>query len=159
MKKYLLIVDLDETLIHTAYYRIAGGNLKSQRGLFSLYERPHLRGFLDRCSNDYDLAIWSASKADYVRWIIRVTVLVEYDFVFIKTRKHCKRIFSKHGNVEYQKDITPFLSQYEKVIILDDFPKMVNPTECCLKAPEYRGGVDDFLLNNCPDKLNDIQTK
>ena len=146
-KRGLLILDLDETLVHTSYSPISGVEFCSRRGLFYLYERPHLREFLDRCATEFDLAIWSASKADYVRWVIKSTVLRKYKFAFINTRKNCKRIFGKHGNIEYQKDITPFFSQYEKVIILDDFPKMVSPIEYCIKATEYRDGDDDFLLN------------
>lgn len=147
MKK-LIIFDLDETLIHSAYTPIEGVALKVRRGFFYLYERPHLKDFLDRCAIEYDLAIWSASKADYVRWIIRSTVLSDYSFVFINTRKNCKRIFGNGGRVEYLKDLTAYLPQYEKVIMLDDVPKMVSPIECCIKAPEFRGGEDEFLMNS-----------
>ncbi len=145
-KRKLLVLDLDETLIHTSYQPILGADLKSQKGYFYLYERPFLKDFLDRCSAEYDLAIWSASKADYVRWIIRSTVLSEYSFEFINTRKDCKRIFGNGGRVEYLKDLTACLPQYEKVIMLDDVPKMVTPIECCIKAPEFRGAADEFLL-------------
>ena len=146
-QRKLLVLDLDETLIHTAYAPIEGAELKAKRGYFYLYERPFLKVFLERYSAEYDLAIWSASKADYVRWIIRSTVLSEYSFEFINTRKTCKRIFGNGGRVEYLKDLTAYLPQYEKVIMLDDVPKMVTPIECCIKAPEFRGGADGFLLN------------
>ncbi len=146
-KRKLMVLDLDETLIHTAYTPIEGTELKARRGYFYLYERPFLKEFLDRCSTEYDLAIWSASKADYVRWIIRSTVLSEYSFVFINTRKNCKRIFGNGGRVEYLKDLTAYLPLYEKVIMLDDVPKMVKPIECCIKVPEFRGGVDELLLD------------
>lgn len=145
-KRKLLVLDLDETLIHTAYAPIEGAAFKAKRGYFYLYERPFLKEFLDLCSAEYDLAIWSASKADYVRWIIRSSVLSEYSFVFINTRKNCKRIFGNGGRVEYLKDLTAYLPQYEKVIMIDDVPKMVTPIECCIKAPEFRGGVDKLLL-------------
>jgi hypothetical protein len=49
--------------------------------------------------------------------------------------------------VEYLKDLTAYLPLYEKVIMIDDVPKMVTPIECCIKAPEFRGGVDEFLMN------------
>ncbi len=145
-KRNLLILDLDETLIHTAYAPIPGGDVKSQRGYFYLYERPHLKEFLDRCSAEYDLAIWSASKADYVRWIIRSTVLSDYVFAFVNTRKNCKRIFGNGGRVEYLKDLRPYLGRYEKVMMLDDVPKMVVPIEYSIKVPEYRGHSDNILL-------------
>jgi hypothetical protein len=102
---------------------------------------------MNKYSTNYDLAIWSASKAEYVRWVIKSTVLRNYEYVIVKTRGNCKRILGKNGSVEYQKDRTPYLSQYEKVTVLDDLPKMVIPTDCCIKAFEYRVGADDFLSN------------
>lgn len=146
-QRKLLVLDLDETLIHTSYSPIVGAELKARRGYFYLYERPFVKDFLNRCSIEYDLAIWSASKADYVRWIIRSTVLLNFSFVFINTRKNCKRILGNGGRVEYLKDLTEYLPQYEKVIMLDDVPKMVNPIDCCKKMPEYRCQSDRFLLD------------
>ncbi|MFM7683655.1 MAG: HAD family hydrolase, partial [Bacteroidota bacterium] len=146
-KSKLLVMDLDETLIHTAYAPIDGAEIKSKRGYFYLYERPGLNEFLYRCSVEYDLAIWSASKADYVRWIIRATLLSDHSFVFVNTRKNCKRIIGKGGRLEYLKDLTPYVDKYQKVIMLDDVPKMVNPIDCCKKMPEYRGQSDSFLLD------------
>lgn len=146
-KRDLLILDLDETLLHTSYTPIHGQDLKARKGYFYLYERPHLKEFLDRYSIDYNLAIWSASKADYVSWIIRSTALSQYEFVFINTRKNCKRVYSKEGRIEYKKDLTPYLNQYHRVVMLDDVPKMVNPVEYCIKVPEYRGGEDEFLMS------------
>jgi hypothetical protein len=94
-----------------------------------------LSDFLKRCFLGYELAICSTSKADNIRWVIKSTIMLRnYKYVFVNTRRNCKRILGKHGCIEYHKDITPFLSQYENVIVLDDFPKLVNPTECCLKA-------------------------
>ncbi len=39
-KRKLLVLDLDETLIHTSYALILGAELKAKRGYFYLYERP-----------------------------------------------------------------------------------------------------------------------
>lgn len=145
-KSNLLVMDLDETLIHTSYAPIEGAQLISRRGYFYLYERTHLKEFLEQCAAEYDLAIWSASKAEYVRWIVRSTVLSDYSFVFINTRKNCKRVYRNGGRVEYLKDLTAYLHQYEKVIMLDDVPKMVIPIESCIKVSEYRGHRDKILL-------------
>ena len=144
-KRKLLVLDLDETLVHTSYSPILGAEYKSKKGLFYLYERPHLKDFLDRFFVEYDLAIWSASKAEYVKWVIKSTVLCRYEYLFVNTRRNCQRILGKNGSFEYHKDITPYLSHYDKVIMLDDYPELVMPIQYCLKVPEYRGGEDDFL--------------
>ncbi len=49
-KRKLLVLDLDETLIHTSYAPILGAELKDKRGYFYLYERPYLKEFLDHYS-------------------------------------------------------------------------------------------------------------
>ena len=49
--------------------------------------------------------------------------------------------------MEYLKVLTVYLPKYENVIMLDDVPKMVTPIECCIKAPEFRGGADEYLVN------------
>jgi TFIIF-interacting CTD phosphatase-like protein len=142
----LLVLDLDETLIHTSYSPILGMEFKAKKGLFYLYERPYLKRFLDECRVGYNLAIWSASKSEYVQWIIKSTVLKEYEFDFIKTRKHCKRIYGKSGFLEYQKDLTPQLLQYQKIVMLDDLPKGVVPTSVVIKVSEFRGCSNDTEL-------------
>ena len=152
----LLVLDLDETLIYTAYSPLLNGKLKSHRGHYYLYERPLLKSFLDSISSEYDLAIWSASKMEYVKWVIKSTVLCRYKFLFVNTRRNCQRILGKNGSFEYHKDITPYLSHYEKVIMFDDYPKMVMPIQCCLKVPEYRGGEDDFLSIQNSELLKNI---
>jgi len=146
--KKLLILDLDETLIHTSYSPISGIEFKAHRHLFYLYERPYLSEFLERYKSDYSLAIWSASKLDYVRWIIKSTVLCDYEFTFINSRRNCKRINSMNGSVEYQKDISPYIEKYDKVLVLDDFPKMVTPIKNAIKISEFRGSTTDIELLN-----------
>ena len=141
-----MVLDLDETLIHTSYSPIYGAEFKAKKELFYLYERPHLKRFLDECRAEYNFAIWSASKSEYVRWIIKSTVLKEYEFDFIKTRKHCKRIYGKSGFLEYQKDLTPQLLQYQKIVMLDDLPKGVVPTSVVIKVSEFRGCLNDTEL-------------
>jgi RNA polymerase II subunit A small phosphatase-like protein len=142
----LLVLDLDETLIHSSYSPISGEEFKAKKGLFYLYERPHLKRFLDSCLTEYNLAIWSASKSIYVAWIIKSTVLKEYEFEFIKTRKDCKRIYGKSGFLVYQKDLTPQLPKYRKVIMLDDLPKGVSPTGLVIKIAEFKGCGSDIEL-------------
>ncbi len=142
----MLVLDLDETLIHTSYSPIFGAEFKAKKGLFYLYERPHLKRFLDEYRAKYNFAIWSASKSEYVRWIIKSTVLKEYEFDFIKTRKHCKRIYGKSGFLEYQKDLTPQFLQYQKIVMLDDLPKGVLPTSVVIKVSEFRGCPNDTEL-------------
>jgi RNA polymerase II subunit A small phosphatase-like protein len=142
----LLILDLDETLIHTTYSPIPDLEYVSQKGYYYLYERPFLKDFLVQYSETYALAIWSASKADYVRWILNSTVLKDFEFEFVHTRRHCRYRIGKFGTPEYLKDLNSLGGVYEKVCMLDDTPKMVTPIDCCIKVPEFKGSANDAFL-------------
>lgn len=144
--KGLLILDLDETLTHCSYAPITGIIPVAQRGLFYLYERPFLGKFLTLQSEKNELAIWSASKADYVRWIIRNTALKKFDFVFINTRKDCKTKFDAMGRPKYFKILTEEMIKYKVVRFLDDTPACIVPIEIAEKVPEYRGESGDCFL-------------
>ncbi len=155
----LLVLDLDETLIYTANSPLLNGKLKSHRGHYYLYERPHLKSFLDSILSEYDLAIWSASKAKYVKWVIKSTVLCRYEYLFVNTRRNCKRILGKNGLVEYQKHLIPYLSQYEKVTMLDDLPKMVIPIDCMSRTNHESTSIWNYFIStallivSCPADL------
>lgn len=66
--KPLLILDLDETLVHAT---TQPPNLKHDfefSGYF-VFLRPHLEQFLTTCAAVYDIAIWSSASDDYVQGI------------------------------------------------------------------------------------------
>ena len=63
--RILITFDLDETLIHSTIfesYRPADFKL----GEYSVYVRPHLNTFLQKCNEYFDIAIWSNGGESYV---------------------------------------------------------------------------------------------
>ena len=148
MKK-LLILDLDETLIHSTYIDLKLNQKPHKYKFFYIYQRPFLEEFMESVSLHFDLAIWSASKADYVKEIIKKTALSNYKFQFVYTRAKCKQIYLKGGTIRYLKklELTPDCESYQKIVFLDDYPEMVNPIEKCILVKEFRGSeFDDELL-------------
>jgi hypothetical protein len=132
--KGLLILDLDETLIHCTYATISGSEPVAQRGLFYLYERPFLGKFLTLQSEKYDLAIWSASKADYVRWIIRSTSLRYFKYKFIHTRKHCKVKEDSLGSLKYFKILTAEMLEYDRIRFFRRYPCLCGADRNCRES-------------------------
>ncbi len=66
------------TLVHADYERFPGFEFVLDAGTrkpIYLWRRPHLEEFLDRVAAAYDLAVWTASSADYGRQVLRHTVL------------------------------------------------------------------------------------
>lgn len=67
MTKPLLILDLDETLIHSCYNPVEGRKPDLAVGRYSVYARPHLGYFLLQCHKIYRLAIWSSAGELYIK--------------------------------------------------------------------------------------------
>ena len=153
--RQLIILDLDETLIHSAYLDLKINQDPIKYKYFYIYQRPYLKEFLNAVSDHFDLAIWSASKSDYVKTIIRKTVLKNYNFQFVYTRSKCQRIFSKGGSIRYLKklELNVDFELYTKVIFLDDFPEMIKPIQNCIKVSEYRGSESDDELMKLKQRL------
>ncbi|KAH9420460.1 CTD nuclear envelope phosphatase 1 [Dermatophagoides pteronyssinus] len=63
VKRKTLVLDLDETLIHSQHDVIARQTVKPVR--FYVHKRPHIDYFLDVVSNWYDLVVFTASMEIY----------------------------------------------------------------------------------------------
>jgi RNA polymerase II subunit A small phosphatase-like protein len=95
--KPLLILDIDETLIHTEnvpdeyadqydYDFKFKGNGKS---LYYTKKRPYLDQFLDFAYANFDIAIWTAAGEDYAREILKNIRVLESSLKFFYTRDNC----------------------------------------------------------------------
>lgn len=60
----LLVLDLDETLLHAAERRLPH-EPDFVLGHYSVYLRPYLHEFIDRALKWFDVAIWTSSSEDY----------------------------------------------------------------------------------------------
>ena len=66
MGKPLVILDVDETLLHATETRLALAP-DFMVAEYYVYRRPGLNEFLNSASEDYRLAIWSSATEGYVR--------------------------------------------------------------------------------------------
>lgn len=71
-QKPLLILDLDETLVHAVEKDKALVGLSHDFSTqdYLVYKRPHLAEFLARMWKLYDLAVWSAAGTQYVDRVV-----------------------------------------------------------------------------------------
>jgi len=117
-KKPLLIIDLDETLIHSDLECKFSGHdeyLETEGGVIPLNVRPNIYEFLDYCHEHFDMIIFTASCNDYADPIIN---FLEKDKKYFKARfyrEHCiiYRSF-------FLKDISIFNYPLEKILIIDN---------------------------------------
>ena len=82
LDRSLLILDLDETLIHAREEAI---NRSADFQVFDyyVYRRPYLTEFLNRVRSDFDLAVWSSGSDDYVTAVVEHLFGTGYPLRFV----------------------------------------------------------------------------
>ena len=130
--KPLIILDIDETLVHTEnvpteysgnwdYDFKFSGNGKS---LFYTKKRPYLDQFLDYAYQNFDVAIWTAAGEDYAKQILENIGILERSLVFFYTQDNCT-IKRDYENSDYYgiKNLNKLKKKgfdLDKVLIIDD---------------------------------------
>ncbi|MGL5913860.1 MAG: NIF family HAD-type phosphatase [Bacteroidales bacterium] len=155
--KQLLVLDIDETLLHSTYE-----DLKKEPDFFfkerRVYLRPHVLEFIDFCLHNYDVAIWTSAKAVYAKFVLKHISADLKAFKFIWTRKHCQKKLKWNGfmNQEfYLKDLNNIVGYTTKdILIIDDSPQNITPFDCCLSIDEYRGDATDHALKELMSTLH-----
>lgn len=141
-KKKTLVLDLDETLIHslsrtsprisslTSSSRMIEIKINNDSTLYYVYKRPFCDFFLQEISNWFDIQIFTASVKEYADPIID---WLESELVTEKNEKGNQPFFSKRyyrrdctyrRGVGYIKDLSKYFPREElkNVIILDNSP-------------------------------------
>lgn len=87
-EKILLILDLDETLIHA---RTEPLERPADFKVFDyhVYKRPYLEAFLKNVTTHFQLAVWSSASDDYVEEVVNSIFVNKEDLVFVWGRSRC----------------------------------------------------------------------
>ena len=84
----LLILDLDETLIHASATKVRD-DFDFQLFHYFVYKRPGLAEFLNICAQHFKLAIWSSASDDYVQAVVQQIVPPGITLEFVWGRSRC----------------------------------------------------------------------
>lgn len=168
--RILLILDLDETLIHaceTPLERPADFKLYD----YHVYRRPYLAQFIERCANCFDLAVWSSASDDYVREVTR-KIFPDPDqllFVWGRSRATLRRsVDEEYGHSPYWLGHMAYLKPLHKVarrgwdlnrvLIVDDSPeKSVRNYGNAVHPSAYEGDEKDDELVHLATYLESLQ--
>ena len=131
----LLILDLDETLIHAAEQPLDRAADFSVYG-YHVYRRPHLDAFLAECARHFELAVWSSASDDYVRAVVEHIFPdpAALHFVWGRSRASLRRMspdddgymLDPWDHLHYIKPLTKVRKagwRLERVLIVDDTPE------------------------------------
>ena len=156
----LLILDLDETLIHATSAPLAK---EADFSVFnySVYIRPYLTYFLHLIQPHYQLAVWSSASDDYVAEVVKHIFPPEIPLVFVWGNSRCTPYFpafdenslvSPHGfgHYKYAKKLNKLRKRgwnLDRVLIVDDTPAKVKFNYAnAIYATEWTGQPDDKEL-------------
>jgi carboxy-terminal domain RNA polymerase II polypeptide A small phosphatase len=122
----LLILDLDETLIHAATTDL-GRPADFRVGEYHVYQRPGLAAFLASVQATFDTAVWSSSTASYGRDVVAAIFPDPSGLKFVWTRERCVyRRDLETGESVWIKDLKKVKRlgyPLEQVLIVDDSPE------------------------------------
>lgn len=87
-QRMLIILDLDETLIHTTPE--PSSNLWAfEYGFYKVFLRPGLSTFLEGLKEHFKVAVWSSASDDYVQFLVEKIFPEGYPLEFVWGRSRC----------------------------------------------------------------------
>lgn len=164
-KRKSLVLDLDETLVHSQVKLTDTCDLRLEvRGheypsVFYVSKRPYLDVFLRTVAQWYDVVIFTASLQKYGDPLITV---LDKDRV-VKRRMFRQHCIMKNGN--YVKDLTIVNTNLADVLIVDNSPAAysIHPSNAVPIEAWHNDQNDEELLNLLPllhaiAFLNDVRS-
>ena len=153
----LLILDLDDTLIHAIEKELAvPADFRFDK--YFVHKRPYLDQFLTDISKHFTLGIWSSADDDYVAEIVDNIKPQELDFAVIWGRSRCslKRDYD-FDNYYFEKRLDKLKKKGYKldhIIVVDDTPeKSRNNYGNAIYISEFSGDASDEELKHLHDYL------
>lgn len=145
-----VILDIDETLIHTIEIKSASG----QESIFLINMRPHLKQFLEFLFKHYNVAIWTAGSEDYAKQVLSEIMTKEQieKLIFVYNSKNCTWRRNSDGELKIIKNLKKIEKkmQLERTVIVDDMPQTaVKNYGNLISIPAFDDETmteDDYLL-------------
>ena len=146
----LLILDLDETLVHATEEPLGRAH-DFVVGPYFVYRRPHLAEFLYSCSACFRLAVWSTATDEYVRPVVERIMPPGIEPEFAWGRSRCVRGYDHEAfEEEFIKDLKKVKRagyRLERVLIADDTPRKVRRHYGnAVYVPPFLGDPEDGTL-------------
>ena len=178
MKK-LLILDMDETLLHTECFRdidyleegsydfkfpLGGGGWSNDEHWYFTLKRPFLDEFMNYAFDNFKVAIWTAGGSDYASEAISRSGLDKNKLEFFWARERCTMKYDfetgfRYGVKNLEKVHKSLGWDLNNVLIVDDVQKTaINNYGNLIHIKEFcndRSDIELKKLMNYLDKIKD----
>lgn len=159
MTDKLVILDLDETLIHATTNKLSVPEDFIYEKYF-IYKRPFLIDFLTKLSKDYKIGVWSSADDSYVQSIVTSIVPADITLEVVWGRSRCSyRLDNESATYRYEKRLEKLKKRgfrLEKILIVDDtHEKSRTNYRNAIHIKEFTGDIAD---NELLHLLNYLQT-
>ena len=169
-ERILLVLDVDETLIHSAETEL-GRPADFRAFRYRVYKRPYLLEFLERCNAAFDLAVWSSGSDLYVRYVVQQIFPKEFKlhFVWGRSRATYRRLpddmyVSSGGRREHFNYVKPlkkavkFGWSLDRMLVVDDTPeKCADNFGNAIYPKPFEGDPTDDELPQLADYLESLK--
>jgi RNA polymerase II subunit A small phosphatase-like protein len=129
MRKPLLILDVDETLVHSTTAPLPVAH-DVRAGPFYVHARPHLNDFLEQVRVAYQLAVWTSAARNYAETVARELLPADLKLAFLWCRERCTLRFDPEYQVHvWMKDLKKVKRKghpLSRILIVDDRPIVVS---------------------------------
>lgn len=157
--KKLLILDLDETLIHATEQRL-DGEPDFKLDPYFVYRRPYLTEFLEFAFTHFEVAVWTSSSMPYAQSVVRAILPAGRSLKFLWARERCitRRSFELQSYY-WVKDLKKVRRAWdfplERIIMVDDSPeKLERQYGNLVRVEAFLGAVHDDELLKLPKFLS-----
>ena len=146
----LLVLDLDETLIH-ATEGCLDREPDFEARSYAVYKRPGLDLFLSIVRQYFDLAVWTSSDRLYADSVVPGVIPPDIELKFVWARERCTMRFDpENHDFEYLKNLSKIKRRgyrLEQILMVDDTPaKLANHYGNLVRVKPYFGDLDDREL-------------
>jgi TFIIF-interacting CTD phosphatase-like protein len=122
----LLVLDLDETLVFASETKLARAE-DFRVAEFFVYKRPGLDTFIEYILQEFKVAVWTSSSANYAESVIKEIFLEPQRLEFAWSRQRCTRKSDPElGSGYWIKDLKKVRRlghSLKSILIVDDSPR------------------------------------
>jgi len=146
----LLILDLDETLIHATEHELDfAPDFKIEP--YFVYKRPYLETFLAFCQQNFKVGIWTTAGSEFAKVVFENAFPKNYSVEFIWSNKRCTRAFDpnlmEHYYIKNLAKLKRRGYRLEQTIMVDDTPRKLERNYGNLvRIKAWFGEADDSEL-------------